>query len=151
MGCILVVQSTFPNKLLVFGWWYTFLGIDWSTSHQALSSFLKFKLEVPIWEYSWNIHIHSFTHKYQLLNTKLMLFPNNMHILIHRLHINHQKCWIGGHPALGCRRYGKCIFKLQIWFSNWNLIFGQKFQNLKNLINKYKLFYGFIFVYILHF
>ena len=40
LGSILAVQTIIPNKLLVFGWGYTFLGKDWCTGYQALLSSL---------------------------------------------------------------------------------------------------------------
>ena len=96
-GIILAVQNTFPNILLVFGWGYTFLGKDWCTVYQALPSSLKCyawsaNLRVLLkytYSYISPIFIHFWTNKQK------RLIPNLWYILIQRLHINHQKCWLG--------------------------------------------------------
>ena len=111
LGSILAVQSTFPNKLLVFGRGYTFLGKDWCTGYQVLfSKMLRLKCQ---FENLAEINkILLFTLLYELLNNKSMLIPNLRYMLTHRLHINHQKCRLGRHPAPGRRCYAKWIWQL---------------------------------------
>ena len=89
VGSILAVQNTFLNNLLAFGWVYTLLAQDWCTGYQAMSSSLK--------GYAGNAP----------LNQKSMPIPSHRYMLTHRLHINHQKCWLDIHPAPRRRCYTK--------------------------------------------
>ena len=53
-----------------------------------------------------------FTHLYALLNRKSVLIPSLSYMLTQRLYINHQKCRLGRHPALGRRCNAKLLKKL---------------------------------------
>ena len=55
-----------------------------------------------------------------LLNKKSMLILNLKYMFIHRLHINHQKCWLWRNPAL----WGRCYAESNIRHEDFCSVVG---------------------------
>ena len=66
------------------------------------------------------------------MNWKSLLIPNLSHMFIQRLHTNHQKYWLGRHPALGRRCYAELHKNLNSNKSNTNLVCN--FSFLKHIV-----------------
>ena len=76
--------------------------------HQLQSNIIFPKMLHLKSQFSWNIYNPSFHTIIFSIEYKSMLISNLRYMLAHILHVNHQKCQFGRHPAL--RR--KCSFAL---------------------------------------
>ena len=77
------------SELLVFGWRQAFLGNDWSTGYQALSSALNVYLKCRFHDLA-----------------EILFAPH-----FYALYINHKKWWLVRHPAPRRKCYAKLFWK----------------------------------------
>ena len=109
--------------------WYLYLALvkDLCTGYGALSFSLNVTLHLPIWKSSWNMRNPNYFNFWIKIND----YPKPyVYVYIQRLLINHQKCWLGRHPAL--KR--EVLFKmpLQVKFRLVLLKFCFSFYIFKN-------------------